>query len=394
MIKVVSNEEQTATGPLPITFNSDGTPLDDYKLYGTADGSGVETENLWDGYLEQGTLDSEGSEMSADNRVRSNYIKLSEAGEYTISIRNSSRFYLIIFLYDESKSFIGVDAGSWQVMPYTFTLNSPCYIRIVIRRTNNNPVIPTDISEIRLLVPGSTAPSAYTPYGYKLPMTVESGAQSQNIPIYIGDSKLGAEEYVDYESGKVHKRTESIYDKNATDTSKGYKSNYILYFDGREGGSTAIWAISEYMSIDPEKPVILKMITSLTGTAQTPSICFYNEEKEFVSGVAYNLSQVQNVFLTFNPPPTAKYVRASVLRGEDAESFIYNPYLQPTDPPVPLPELSTYSGENTLSCSEVLGDESQITYVGPVEETITKIMRTEDDGQGNVTEHVLYKEGS
>lgn len=163
MIKVVSNKEQTATGPLPITFNSDGTPLDDYKLYGTSEGAGVETES----------------------------------GE---------------------------------------------------------------------------------PAGYKLQLTVTSGAQSQNIPIYIGDSKLGAEEYADYEEQKIYRN---------------------------------------------------------------------------IGGV-----------------------------------------LTPTDPPVPLPELSTYSGENTLGCSEALGDESQITYVGPVEETITKIVRTEDNGQGNVTEHVLYKEGS
>lgn len=163
MIKVVSNQEQTKTGPLPIAFNSDGTPLDDYKLYGTAEGAGVETES----------------------------------GE---------------------------------------------------------------------------------PTGYKLPMTVESGEESTATPIYIGDSKLGEEEYVDFVEQKIYRNI---------------------------GGALA-----------------------------------------------------------------------------------------PVDPPVPLPELSTYSGENTLSCSEGLGDESQITFVGPVEETITKIMRTEDDGQGNVTEHVLYEEGS
>lgn len=163
MIKVVSNQEQTKTGPLPIAFNSDGTPLDDCKLYGTADGSGVETES----------------------------------GE---------------------------------------------------------------------------------PTGYKLQLTVESGEESTTTPIYIGGTKLGEEEHVDYGEQKIYRN---------------------------------------------------------------------------IGGV-----------------------------------------LTPTDPPVPLPELSTYSGENTLSCSERLGDESQITYVGPVEETITKIMRTEDDGQGNVTEHVLYKEGS
>lgn len=46
------------------------------------------------------------------------------------------------------------------------------------------------------------------PHGYKLPLTVESGAQSQDIPIYIGDSKLGEEEYVDYGEQKIYKMSE------------------------------------------------------------------------------------------------------------------------------------------------------------------------------------------
>lgn len=38
-------------------------------------------------------------------------------------------------------------------------------------------------------------------------------------------------------------------------------------------------------------------------------------------------------------------------------------YLVPTDPPVALPELSTYQGENTLSCSEGLGEVSITGYI-------------------------------
>lgn len=80
----------TLTGALPLSFKSKGTPLTDYKLYGTSEGAGVETES----------------------------------GE---------------------------------------------------------------------------------PAGYKLPMTMESGEESTTTPIYIGDSKLGEEEYVDYASGKIYR---------------------------------------------------------------------------------------------------------------------------------------------------------------------------------------------
>lgn len=44
------------------------------------------------------------------------------------------------------------------------------------------------------------------PAGYKLPLTVTSGTESKNTDIYIGDSKLGEAEYVDYEEQKIYKR--------------------------------------------------------------------------------------------------------------------------------------------------------------------------------------------
>ena len=45
-----------------------------------------------------------------------------------------------------------------------------------------------------------------TENGYKLPLTLTSGTESKDTDIYIGDSKLGAEEYVDYGEQKIYKR--------------------------------------------------------------------------------------------------------------------------------------------------------------------------------------------
>lgn len=50
--------------------------------------------------------------------------------------------------------------------------------------------------------------SGTEPAGYKIPLTVRSGAQSQDYPIYIGATKLGAEEYVDFGEQKVYKLKE------------------------------------------------------------------------------------------------------------------------------------------------------------------------------------------
>lgn len=52
-----------------------------------------------------------------------------------------------------------------------------------------------------MLTSGSTAPTSYEPYGYKLPLT------SGNTPvdIYIGDDTISAEEYVDSGTGKIYR---------------------------------------------------------------------------------------------------------------------------------------------------------------------------------------------
>ena len=56
-----------------------------------------------------------------------------------------------------------------------------------------------------MLVKVSIAPTSYIPPGYKIPLTVESGEESTDYVLYIGDSKLGAAEYVDYEEQKIYK---------------------------------------------------------------------------------------------------------------------------------------------------------------------------------------------
>lgn len=40
-------------------------------------------------------------------------------------------------------------------------------------------------------------------------------------------------------------------------------------------------------------------------------------------------------------------------------------YLQPTDPPVPFPAISTYQGENTLSSTETVGE---VSVTGKIKE--------------------------
>lgn len=47
--------------------------------------------------------------------------------------------------------------------------------------------------------------SGTEPAGYKIPLTVTSGEQSDTYPIYIGDTKLYEDEYVDYQEQKIYR---------------------------------------------------------------------------------------------------------------------------------------------------------------------------------------------
>lgn len=233
----------TLTGTLPLSFKSKGSPLTGYKLYGTSEGAGVETENLWDESWVNGAYSYTGAFNNNPNVIASDPNK-------PIPVQGGTTYYIKQFKNtSKSEVFFYSKATGGFIRYYTIdpdvsnsfvTPQSATYMRFDCYRRYGN-VYANDI------VISTAFPTAYAPYGYKLPMTVESGEESTDTPIYIGDSKLMAEEYVDYESGKVYRDIDGV--------------------------------------------------------------------------------------------------------------------LTPTDPTVALPELSTYQGENTLSCSEGLGESSITGYI-------------------------------
>lgn len=84
-------------------------------------------------------------------------------------------------------------ASGWKVteltgtLPMTFRSNGTALINYRIYGTANGAGVQTE------------------QHGYKIPLTV-SGTETKTIDVYIGDSKLGEEEYVDYGEQKIYKR--------------------------------------------------------------------------------------------------------------------------------------------------------------------------------------------
>ena len=345
------------TGYLPLIFKSRAAvALKNYRIHGTADGAGVETENLWD--WKNKTINQSAYFFSKEYTLKPNttYTMSSEAPLYN----NGA---LIAFGIPGESASTSTN-GVYQDHPITRTTGADGKVFIGLR-TNNSSY---DLTQFKTcLTESSTPPETYIPHGYKLPLTVESGAQSQDIPIYIGSSKLGSEEYVDYGEQKVYKRTNNLWNPNAKDASNGYKEGYYLAASGVESENSN-FAITEYILVEGNTNYIMKW---RDGSGGSNAVCFYDSTKIYISGSAYCTDNP----LTFTTPVTCAYIRtnfvmgATVLRLNEGTSIIDVPYLQPTNPPVPLPPIPTYKDENTLSSTETLGE---ATVKGRIRELIYK----------------------
>jgi len=190
------------TGALPITFRSNGTALVGYRIYGTADGAGVQTENLWDLTIEQGSFNAEtGATAGGTRRVRTAESILLSANSWTVALTGVDRCG--VYVYDTSGNYIASESEYyWETLPHTFTLSGERKVKFVFSTNDDAQITPSKVSQ-PMLVKGSTPPETYEPYGYKIPLTITSGTETKTTDIYIGDSKLLSGDYVDYESGKI-----------------------------------------------------------------------------------------------------------------------------------------------------------------------------------------------
>ena len=119
-------------------------------------------------------------------------------------------------------------------------------------------------------------------------------------------------------------RTGNLFDKNATDTNNGYVVDGYLTSDGTIHTNNG-YRTSEYIPILSNQ----KYITYAAGL-NTPSVCFYDANKNYISGVNYAGRQ----YATFTTPSDAKYVRLSFRNVDGTIMFLnlggtplpYEPY--------------------------------------------------------------------
>ena len=289
------------TGALPIAINANGDVLLDYRIYGADGGVGEPTENLFN-----------------RNTITPNSLINDTTGEVeyypyydTTAIMEIENDFVITFVK-------GVPSGYLT-------------LRIAFYDAQNSFISHQHIRD----ADGLAAPTTYIPYGYKLPMTVSGGNTVQNVPVYIGDTPLEEDEYVDFEEQKVYKRTENLFNGRGENNYGYYDNangrfiddeNYKHWKFSVEEGDVIRWTKTGagwgcYWS----KGVYRGRLWGTNNPFTVPA-----EVDEITNN--FDSSVWDSAMVTKNQPLPADYV----------------PYLQPTDPPVPLPEIPTIDGETLI----------------------------------------------
>lgn len=202
--------EKELSGIPPLTFNAIAGTLKNYRIYGnTVDGESVgdRTANLFANLWEKGYIRADnGREEQIDGFICSGFFYVEYGQTYSIS-RNIRVGYDNIRGYKDDESFIGagkavcdVDnpfpSGEKKIGTFTVTNENVAFIRF-----NDSA---NDLGMKYMIVDGTyteqTMP-AYEPYGYRVPVTVNSGT----VNIYLDEQlvKFGDDaDYIDYATQK------------------------------------------------------------------------------------------------------------------------------------------------------------------------------------------------
>ena len=116
---------------------------------------------------------------------------------------------------------------------------------------------------------------------------------------------------VAYTELKILVRGKNLFDKDAKDTSNGYIANaYIRSNNSIQSDSDRY--VSEYIEVEGNIDYIIENVSG-----NNVGYCFYDEEKNYISGGSYGIQWGVYGNATFTTPSNAKYVRVSVIIAKE-----------------------------------------------------------------------------
>ena len=354
----ISGEQwQVYEGTLPATINANGDNLRQYQIHGNTGGVGddsgtagyvipmnVRSLNIYDfaetSWSADGTiLNDSGEPISLEgSHYTTNFIPVEPGEVYYLagSLANETRWR--VYFYDSDKSWIR-RTGS----------KSPRSTRVIAMDENASYFqlqVGTDIVSTSdwNFVHSRTAPEKYQPYF------------NTTTPIYISDDPLEADEYVDYATGKIYRRTVNEFDKDNAAVYNAYIDyNYSKWIKIESGAKTVkipCLPQTQYTLSVPSELSVFRIAESAnsdieptTGSGSAISIITKNDNSKYTFTTAQN---TQCLIFQGNGALLDEWFNGLMLAKGDTAPETYTPYLQPTDPPVPLPALPTCEGTTVI----------------------------------------------
>lgn len=206
------------------------------------------------------------------------------------------------------------------------------------------------------------------PTGYKIPISLTDGTSTSNYDLFIGDSKLSTDDFVDYGEQKVYKITPNngVSAGNAnpqyTIVNNG-DGSYRVYHNTISASYECI-KVMPYISgvVHFECDITFNKITTKgfsIGLRRKSNDSFYPEGGS-ITVKATGTYKIRKTIDTGDVKVYFSVVELGTSAGT-AQEYDYTItnirlYANPQDPPAPFPTLTTYIGENTISSTETLGD--------------------------------------
>lgn len=302
--------------------------------------SGV-TENLYDWtaplVVSERYLNENGEQQISASFGITDYLPVLGGTIYTLSGITGSN--PACCFYNKNNEFIeGIRFSSRHVITFTTPVNAT-KIKLSVNINTESDYY----HAYTMLVLGSTAPDHYIPHRY-----------TTDYDLYIGNTKLGAEEYVDFNEQKIYKRTANLLnDALATENVPVISSGKEIYM-----------AVSGYLGVFiPVEPSTRYTGWNLAITTAS------NNRYIFFCDANKNILGHQEYSVTSNPKPinttadtayicvpvrdTLLGVSAMVTKGT-AEPETFLPYYIFIEPPSPFPSITSYIGENTFNSTEAI----------------------------------------
>lgn len=356
-------------GTLPLSFTARAQQaLRNYRLYGTSEGAGKNTANLFNkdakdtnnGYVKNHYLLINGDTAENSGWDISEYIPVDIGTTYYLYWYVNSSSLVSFCLYNENKQrIVGYKYGSNRGK--TFIPETAKYVRFSVR--NSGEIYPY----VGLYENPMTTPE---PYGYKIPLTLTSGQNTDTYPLYIGSTKLGEEEYVDYAEQKVYKRNLKSFIWMAKFAKNSNRVDYFAYWTAEDRtymqdgcGFLIKRGVEEILTINTDGVYNQSILADLN-TSLYKQVTFKDlgQGCNFRTYVIINNEYIygDNIHITYDDV---------IASPDEAIYFDRPPIVLPTDPPSPLPAITAYQGENTLSSTETVGEVTVTGRISEVPET-------------------------